>query len=823
MNRPFTSLVLLLCCLYLFAPTTVSAQISSVIVRVNVPLLNQGQPIPVGVEFTPTANVQRVMFYFRPFGESEFRPMEMLLSGSYATLTLSGEYALPPYIEYYVEVEMTGGRTETYPLQNPQMAPLKATVRPSDPKDQEARILSPEQGETVAAEDVVIAVSLFYASDEVNRRATKLLLNGVDVTAQSVFSDDVILYSPKNFPRPLNPGVQFIRVELYDKQGKLYHTIESNFALSTAMALAEQVSRFQAGIEGQLEYRREDIAKSTNDYFRGQFRLNGSYRSLMFGGNAFVTSEEKAELQPQNRLLLTGDLDWLKFQLGDAFPKFPSYIVSGKRVRGVSGSLNLKFFNVDVSVGQTTRAVDGILSDRDTTFADSSSLNARPQNTVLKSGFTYTPFQPGTYTRDFLAVRPSFGSGENFQLGFTYLHSKDDQGSIRYGVNPNENLVVGSDFLLAFNNQRFRLETQASLSLTNRNIARGNFTQADYDKLAGKDDPNLNPTDRAKRQKDSDDIKKLADFGQQFITINEFLFPLNPVGTGLPGVAYEGTLTLNYFNNFIRAQAYQRGAAYVSFGNEFLQSDIQAFSISDRIRMFQNRVLFSVSYEQRKDNTASTKVATTTYDNLLTSVTIFPGTNLPSFTIGYGINNRKSDVAPTDEFKKLFVADDATNRYSIQLSHDFTLGGRHSLLLGANIADKKDNTFNKRDQTNNTYFGSLTTQYSFPLQTTLSVNVNQTKSQQLQQLSVDVNPILVPTEFNLTAVSLNIQYRLMDDKLRIGSLISPTFGDLNRTLAQASLDYTISDRHSLLAQYDFIQNAGFQDDSIASLIYRFSF
>lgn len=802
---------------------TALAQVSSVIVRVSVPLANQNQQLPVGVEFTPSSGVERVLFKYRGFGETEFREQEMLLAGSSATLTIPPQYILPPYIEYYVEVFLAGGRTETLPIQNPDTSPLKADVRSVDPKNFEVRLLSPEQGEIVAVEDLVVAVSLFYTSDNVNRGATKLFLNGADVTAQAVFSEDVILFSPANFATPLGLGVQFLRVQLYDNNGALYHTVESNFSLSTASAITEQETRLHAGVDGQAEFRNENIAAETNTFIRGQLRLNGTYRSAGFGGNMLVTNEEKADRQPQNRFLMYGDIGWLRLQVGDAYPKFPSYVVSGKRVRGITGNLALGFFNVDVSYGETLRDLEGIVLG-DTTFADSSALDARPENSAQISGFRYALFQPGTFNRDFLAVRPSFGSGENFQWGFTYMTSKDKVGSIKYGIKPQENLVVGSDMVIAFDNQRFRLEGQASLGLTNRDISGGSFTEADYDELAGANDPDLTDAERQDRQKQSDDIKKLADIGESFITINEYLFPINPVGTGAPGVAYEGILTLNYLNNFIRAQYYQRGAAYVSFGNEFLQSDINGLAISDRIRMFNNRALLSLSYEKREDNTAETKVATTEYSNLNSSLTVYPGTGLPSFTLGYGVNTRKSDANPNDSLQRLFVADDKTNRINIQINYDFTAGARQNLSLGMNISDKTDNTFNKLDQKNNSYYGSLTTIFAIPLQTTISFNTNLTESALLAaSLITPGQSVLQFQEFNLSTAGLNIQYRMMEDRLRLLTSISSSFGDLNRTLLQAGADYSITNNHALVLTYDFIQNAGTDDDSIASLTYRFNF
>jgi len=821
MNRflvPFAAGLCLLCAAFLAA----QAQVSSVVLRVNAPVVSQNQPLPIRVDFTPSGNIERVLLKFRAFGESEYRQQEMLPAGNSASATIAAQYILPPYIEYYVQVRLSNGRSETYPIENAETTPLKATVKPLDAKSLEVRILSPELGETVATEDLVIAVSLFYASNNVNRKATKLFLNGVDITAQAVFSDDVILYSPANFPRPLSFGVQFLRIELYDNKGGKYHTVESNFGLSTSSAITTEGSRLRFGANGQAELRSENVGETKNTFIRGQLQASGTYKSLSFGSNIFITNEEKSDRQPQNRFLVYGDLDVLKVQLGDAFPKFPTNIVSGKRVRGVSAGLFLKAFNIDFAYGETMRSIDGIVL-RDTTFADTNAVKARPSNTLRKSGLQYSIFQPGTFTRSFIAIRPSFGSGENYQLGFTYMNSKDKVESITYGLTPQENLVVGTDMLIAFDDQRFRIDGQASLSLTNRDITKGNFTDADYDLLAGTNDPTLTPAQKADRQSTADDLKKIANLGGKLITINENLFPLNPVGKGLPGVAYDGALSLNYLNNFIRAQYYQRGAAYLSFGNEFLQADIRGLALSDRIRMFQNRVLLSLSYEQRQDNTAETKVATTKYGNVNGSLTVFPASDLPSFTIGYGILTRKSDANLNDLFQRLYAADDRTSRISLQINYDFNFGARHSASFGVNLSNKKDNlpdSLNRGEQKNNSYYGSLTTFFQIPLQTTISFNTNMTQSSALASLPLAGIPL---QDFNITSLSLNAQYRLLEDKLRLSSTVSNSSGDLKRTLVQVGADYSITTHHAAAVEFDYINNSGYKNDSIASLIYRFNF
>ena len=154
--------------------------------------------------------------------------------------------------------------------------------------------------------------------------------------------------------------------------------------------------------------------------------------------------------------------------------------------------------------------------------------------------------------------------------------------------------------------------------MNNTNIAGGSFTDAEYDSL---------------KKNTGTDLKALGQMADKFITINQSIFPTNPVDIKtLPGVSTEATLSLNYLNNFLRTQFFRRGAGYRSFGNEFLQTDIQGFMVSDYIRMFTNRVFLSLSYEGKRDNTAFTKLTgTTSYSNLNTSLILNLAANIPTF------------------------------------------------------------------------------------------------------------------------------------------------------------------------------------------------
>jgi hypothetical protein len=803
------------------------SQGTPLITKVNVPQAFEKRALSLSAELAQSSGVSRMLVRYRPYGESDYKELEMLLAGRVATATIPAEAVLPPYVEYYVEAQLDNGKVETYPVQNAMASPQRVSVKAADPKDSEVRVLSPEPGETVDINELVIAISFFYASDNVKPQATRLFIDGTEVTKGAVLSDDVLLYSPRSAGQTISLGSHRLRIELYDTQGKLYHQLESSFNISTAAAIAEEQARLQTLFDGQAEYRNENIQSigTNTTYLRGDLRFNGTYRSIGFGATTHLDNQEDPSRQPQNRYLLYGSTSFLSVQVGDAYPKFPSYIVSGKRVRGVSSNLRLGFFNLDFTMGETNRSVEGTRL-YDTTYVDSASASTRPQNAYPLSGLRYTIFQPGTYQRDFFAIRPSFGSGESFQLGFTYLKAKDQTGSIKYGILPEENLVVGTDLMFAFDDQRIKLETQASLSIKNTDISKGNITDAELENL---------------KKEDADKIKQLRDVAKTFITINQNLFPLNPVGEGLPGVSYEGILSLNYFNNFLRGSIFKRGAGYSSFGNEFLQTDIEGFNISDRIRMLNNKVFLSVSYEKRNDNTANNKRGTTNFDFFNSALTLIPGANLPSFTVGYGMNNQvsdtkvsrydlatnKSSLSPADSAALVSARsnaiDNATTQLYLAANYDFDAGARHSLVLSVNTTNRKDNTFSKRDQTNLNLQVSLSSSFSPLLQTTVGYLLSQNESKNQLFTSAGRDSLLQTITTNYSSASVAFLFRFLDERLRVLASASPTFGEINRLIARAGIDYAVTQHHVLALTFDFIQNSGTKDDTIGSLIYRFSF
>lgn len=837
---------------------TLSAQVSPYVVDVKIPTASEKSPLSISVELTQNTQIRKIVLHYREFGKTEFKQMDMLLSGRTAVATIPAAALTPPSIEYYIGLQLADSKLATFPSESPEINPLRIEVKEVDARDLEARFLSPEAGETLTAEDLAVAVSLMYVSNKVDVTRTRVYLDGVDVTSEAVITEDVVLYSPKNFDKPLNVGTHSIKIELRDTLDAIYYTKQESFNLSTASAIEEEKSSLQYTGFAQGEFRNEKLDVATTSYIRTDAHVGGTYKEYAFGADIHVTNEEKSYLQPQNRYLATFQAsDYAKVQIGDAYPQFPSLVVSGKRVRGISGAFTVGFFNLDVSYGRTNSAIEG--AKRGLVRYDSVSLAYRDSldkvyvRSDTGTSVIYQLFDRGTFGRNFFAVRPSFGKGENFQFGITYMHSKDDKGSITYGKNPAENCVAGMDLLLAFDNQKIRWTTQAAFSLENNDISEGDYTDAQYDDFKGVNDTSKTPEERQTAKDEADKLKSIAKVVKSFITANGNLTPLDPK-KGWPSVAYESELTLNYFDNFVRCMFFRRGIGYTSFGNDFIQNDIIGFNVSDRVRLFDNKALVSVSYETKSNNTMDeASTPTTTYHTFNTSVTGYPGAAYPSFTLGYGFNTRKNpldvsryaaankplirdyDANALDTLtQKLYtivatdtlalIADELTNRYFLATNYDFVYSGRHTVTATLSIANKKDRTFYHRDIDNINVGMTLSSYFTIPLQTTLSYIVSQSSAYSAMQDSV--RAYLGTTQkqtFRYQTLSIGARYRLKDDKMNVLATVAPSFGDYKRLLVQAGIDYQFVENHYLVSQCDVIKYSGRASDIIFSLLYRYLF
>ncbi len=374
------------------------------------------------------------------------------------------------------------------------------------------------------------------------------------------------------------------------------------------------------------------------------------------------------------------------------------------------------------------------------------------------------------------------------------MKSKDDVGSIQYGVRPQENFVVGSDFFARFDNNRIEIGGQGAFSAFNSDIAGGTFTDEKIDGLF---------EDEQKRK----DARDVRNFLQNIITVNENLTPLS--FKKLSTIAYEGFLGLNYFDQAVRFTYIYRGNNYHSFGQTFLRKDVQGFNIVDRLRLVNNLLFATIGYERLKDNTSDTKVATTTYSNFNIALGYSPLSSAQTFTVGY-TRFANSNTLPLDS---LAAVDDETNRFFVQSTFDFEAGARHSLSVNVSASDRDDKSQRRIDVKSTTIAMGVGSQYSIPLRTSVDMAIN------LNKFPAGVTG--TQQELNYTSVSLNGRYSVKKETVVFMATLTPTFGGFRRTVVDLGTQWYTMPTMSLLLQFTYFNNQSPFNDTIWSLRYQY--
>ncbi len=800
---------ILLACLVASAAST--AQISERISQVNVGTARAGSPLAIHAQLLQPELLARVELSYRQFGETNFHRLEMAVTGNDAAVTIPVVAA--PILEYYFVLTFRAPvPPETYPLENPEQQPLKVSIETAMSPER-LILLSPEAGESLRSPDVLISFSLINFDSTLDRSKISVTVDGADFSEKTAQTGDLVVLRPENFTS-LGTGVHTLKIQVYDIQGRLLEGFSRYFSVAgpgETRSMAGEAGLWTYSSSLQLETRNENISSDVQSYNRVTLAASGHSGQFDINGKLFVTNEEKSDRQPQNRFFVEGVSPWLRIGYGDAYPVFPDLLMNGKRVRGITGNLMLGKFNLDISQGEIVRSIEGNLLS---TFPRESLATQQASDPSasfdsIHTAPSWAKIRYGMLSRTLFVIRPSFGRRDESHIGFTYLKSKDDLSSIRYGVKPQENLVIGSDLLLTFDQRRLELTGQAAVSATNRDITGGTFTDEQIDQLY---------PDSTYKKSTRDNIRRIRDIISPFITVNENLVPLS--AKNLPTLSYEATLFLNYFSNSLRISALRHGESYESFGQSFLRTDVGGYSISDRVRIVDGQISITAGVERMNDNTADTKASTTTGTTANIGVSYYPRTEAPSVTVAY-LRAANSNGRPLSD--TLFAIEDRTNRVIIQLGKSFVLGEHHTASLSVSTSSRDDQSYRDLDTRTTSVSLNNITRYSIPLETSVGFSVSSSMFA-LPDTSGGTTSKRAPLSYtSLTALA---RYRLAEDRLRLQGSVTPTLGDIQRVLVDLGSEYFFAQNLSLQTTLGLFfnsrlyQTAGNTNDIIWSIVLR---
>jgi hypothetical protein len=673
--------------------------------------------------------VRLIRVYYRLAEEQEYKFVTMVPSGTQWKGTIPAIDIVGQRLQYFIVCSLQDDKLLSYPWKNAKSDPEEVTIFSGSvkttPSPSSILILSPEADQILEPRTAFLAISLSRPSGSLDAASVKIFLDGRDVTRHAIISEFVATLDMKM----LAEGKHEVDVHARDVSGADLIPASFMFFVKGPRKAAKKKSHFNGRVFA--EGRREQVFKSDQSFAMGGADFSGTYGSIDVQGRLFLTSLEEAGAQPRDRFFLSIGNDHFTMQAGDVYPRYNDLIMWGKRVRGVSAAVQAGPVKMEAIFGETYRSVEGIGT----------------------TGATATISRYGTYQQQLLGVRPSLNFDDNVKAGLTIVKIKDDIGSIQFGANPNDNLILGPDLLLSFDKKRIELRAQAAYSLFTRDAGLGAFSKFDIENIFGSSvNVPINPGNYS-----------------SILIINDTTVPLDP--REFTSAAYDVNFKLHYFRNLLRFGYKSIGSDYYSLANSWLRKDIRGFYLSDRVRLFRNKIYATFSMERFKNNLAEEGTKPVSDLNSLNfALSYYPGRKWPSINIAVrdfhrtnGITDVKIDsLLIIGELDTLDAREDSRHRdLSLQLGYQLSfLDAEHYFTASYISAIKDDRYKNSRllgyfpqELTSDIKMLAWTTTYQAPMRTTFSFSTNS---------NVLANGL---SDFQYNSISGFGEYRFFNEKL----------------------------------------------------------
>ncbi|MFC2088955.1 hypothetical protein ACFLSX_05075 [Calditrichota bacterium] len=660
------------------------------------------------------SDINEVKLFYRPMGSDQYNSRSMKEEGFSYSTELNTSNMNSGQIEYYFAFRDRRGGVGMLPAESPQLNPYVMAIAPAQTQGQSSNfeiiVLSPDLNESIPDDEVLIAASVLGGESDIDFDQSRLLIDGVNVTALADFSDGIITFAPEN----IRIGRHNIELQIYNNDGELIQNREWAFRAIQSGGKSAKVNYRGSFF---VDNRNQNISDVDDNFFRGGGYFAGNYKNFDFYTRLIFSSEESENLQPINRYTAElrynfSDRNNIYLNGGDITPYYNPLILQDKRVRGIQTGLALGLFTFDYLYGQTKRGVEG--SQEITVTNDTSTVN-------------------GVYSENIMAFRPGFRFGDNVHWNLNLINSKENEESIEFGGNVKEALVVGTDLNMNFDNRRIVFESSFQASIQNSDAGGPELEWEDLVKV----DSSLEGNSGAKS---AFDILKSTGFLSTTAGLNP-----------LPNFAMQFDLYLRYFQNNLKFTYLDINSDFASPGNPYLLKDIIGFYIFDNIRLFQNQVFLNLFYKTYKNNLSDDQYSTDNSE-LGTTISYFPQGNYPSLTLGYTSYNRSNGVSEADTaaMPYLYIEDNSTQQINFSSSYDIYLNKIRNTLLFNITNFIRDDIGNKESKSD---FSSFTigfrTKFEFPLTTKLSFTQSKTEIGDLQKSITDVNRYNAYFEYRL--------------------------------------------------------------------------
>ena len=377
--------------------------------------------------------------YYRIKGNISFQEVHLQNVQATWEMKINGRALSEKGLEYCLIFKMTDGGILAFPKEDPLDQPHELNVLPMifsnkivdllEPTFQQESvevdilILSPEPDAEINPDDAVIALSLFNIPD-VDSASIRLVVDGKDVTEQAEISGGIVTYIPKRFKK----GIHSVQLTLSMLDGTPIKPISWTFSVLGGLAIA-----------GNVDYRGDISARYLNEYVGENFLNVGELR-----GNAEVsvdfgkvktsfrqTTRDNPYRQPLNRFSTALQFgEFLDIRMGDFYRSISPYTLDGRRVRGLSIDIDLKFVRLEVIQGQLNRKVQHLNKMNGALL-----LPSNPGKVDTLGQLLFTMDRAGyTFDREITLARLSIDLFSKFQMGVHIMKAKDDINSVNKDI-----------------------------------------------------------------------------------------------------------------------------------------------------------------------------------------------------------------------------------------------------------------------------------------------------------------------------------------------------------------------------------------------------
>lgn len=299
----------------------------------------------------------------------------------------------------------------------------------------------------------------------------------------------------------------------------------------------------------------------------------GKVKDITIPVKFYTTSDNRFIQQTPSFYNVGFKKKWLDAEVGDMNPSLDKLILTGVRMRGVKLAAKLKTMSLQIFYGYMNQSYEGKLE----TYAPG--LGVIP--TSLTNDTQY--IIPGTYKRWMTALRfEKVNKKGTYKIGFNAFKAKDDTTSIKYGLEPKDNLAASMDLTVRLFQKRFTINTGLAASVLTKDIKYGALGSKYIDSVFHT--PN-----------------SIDPYGfQSLIVVNASSQPLSlKDGQFLAGYA-QGIY--NYKNNYTSVEYRRNGGGFYSLGNPFLRNNYNGININQRLNLMQNKVTLGANFQDYSNN-----------------------------------------------------------------------------------------------------------------------------------------------------------------------------------------------------------------------------